>query len=56
MINVELVPPNPNELDRKELISFLVVFEAIFSFEVNSSGSSKLILGATKEFSIIKIE
>src|ERR1700754_5105502 len=52
----ELVPPNPKELDKNIFISFSTVSVARFNLAEYSSGFSKLILGATKEFSIISIE
>src|SRR5690606_11623917 len=55
MINDELVPPNPNELDRNNPKSFFRVSAAILILAECSSGCSKLILGATKPFCIISI-
>jgi len=49
-------PPNPKEFERNISIFFGKVFVTIFSLAENSSGSSKLILGAINEFCIIKIE
>jgi len=52
----EFVPPKPKEFDRKEPISFSTVVCAIFREAVVSSGLLKLILGATKEWFIIRVE
>ena len=56
MISDELVPPNPKELDKNTTISFSIATFAIFNLAESSSGFSKFILGATKEFCIISIE
>jgi hypothetical protein len=53
---VELVPPNPKELDRKILIFFEIVSQIILSLAEASSGVSKLILGAINEWCIISME
>ena len=46
MINVEFVPPKPNELDRNILNCFSRVVVTKFSFALSSSGVCKLIFGA----------
>lgn len=50
------VPPKPNELDKKTSIFLWIVLGAIFSLAEYSSGCSKFMFGATKEFCIIRIE
>ncbi len=45
-IKALLVPPNPKEFDKKALIFLWMVLLAILRFLENSSGVSKLMLGA----------
>ena len=55
-IRVELVPPKPNELERKQLIFCSLVSGIMLILAESSSGFSKLILGAKKLFCIISSE
>ena len=50
------MPPNPKELERKALIIRGVVTVARFRQDVESSGCSKFIFGATKSLFIIRVE
>lgn len=50
----EFVPPNPKEFDKNKLIFLSTAVGLMFSLAENSSGFSKLMLGATK-FSFIMI-
>src|SRR5688572_22334762 len=56
MIRLEFVPPKPNEFDKNTSIFLFVAFVMIFRLAECSSGVSKLIFGAMKEFSIIGME
>ena len=56
MIKVELVPPKPNELDKKVSNCVSTRSVGIFNLAESSSGFSKLTLGAIKPFFIIIIE
>ncbi len=55
-INVELVPPKPNEFDRNVSKCFSIRFDGMSNFAESSSGFSKLRLAAMKSFFIIRIE
>ena len=56
IINVELVPPKPNELERNMSKCVWVVSGMTFTHDVSSSGSEKLMLPAMKSFFIMSIE
>ena len=56
MISVELVPPNPNELERNVSNSRFTRWVGIFNGAEASSGSSKLRLGAMKPLFIMRVE
>jgi len=55
-MSVLFVPPKPKALERNMLKGFSMVWETMLSFAENSSGFSKLILGAMKPFCIMRIE
>ena len=47
---VEFVPPKPKELERKTSMFLSTVIGVMFRFAESSSGVSKLVFGATKEY------
>lgn len=56
IMRVELVPPNPNEFDRKRSKARSTLRAGMLSFEVASSPCAKLMFGAMNPCSIISIE